>query len=242
MDVPAPSETYHWSECADCLMDLGERYALELEPDGRGFCAPELRIVLPGVFPVSQALRDSVRAPGSAQESAARRAHLSDTTGSRGRTVFEQYLEGLPDEPGLHCLILLQAGAVSLGIFDEGQALATKTLKRYVVRGKGRAQPAYLDSKGKSRYGSRLRLQNARLLFEETNEKLSEYWDEFGEPELIFANAPKRLWPDLFRAKVEPPFGPEHSIVRVPWDLPIPTTDTLVRTYKRLSYGRVEYP
>ena len=33
-----------------------------------------------------------------------------------------------------------------------------KVFKRYVVRGRGRAQPTHLKSKGKSRYGSRLRL------------------------------------------------------------------------------------
>jgi len=72
------------------------------------------------------------------------------------------------------------------------------------------------------------------------NAKLAAYWQEFGEPDLIFVSAPQRLWSDQWRAKPAPPFGPEHAFSRVPWDLPVPTTDTLLRTYTRLCYGRVE--
>ncbi|MFT4538031.1 MAG: hypothetical protein ACI841_004835 [Planctomycetota bacterium] len=151
-----------------------------------------------------------------------------------------RYLRDLPVEPGLHCLILMQAGAASLGMFEGGDSLATKTLKRYVVRGNGRAQPAFLATRGKSRYGSRLRLQNARLLLDEINEKLGSYWEEFGTPEIVFAAAPVRLWPELFRASVPAPFTQDDPIVRVPLDLPVPTTDVMLRTYKSMCYGRIE--
>lgn len=234
MDGRAAHETFHWSECEQRLTELARGRQFLLEPEGRYFEADDERIWPPLVFPIPGVLQDAARGADTAMEAAARRkagAACAD---------LESYLAQLPAQPGLQCLILMQAGATSIGMFDAGEVLATKTLKRYVVRGKGRAQPAYLSTKGKSRYGSRLRLQNARLLLEETNAKLRAYWDEYGTPECIFAAAPARLWPDLFRCPIAPPFAPEHPILRVPLDVPVPTTDVMLRTYKSLCYGRVE--
>lgn len=226
-------ESFHWSECGERLGGLIALGALRLEPGGEFFEGEGLRVVPPLVFPWRRPKDVPTPYGGSAAESAARRA------GKGACEVLTQYLAELPAEPGLHCLILLQAGAASLGMFEGGEAVATKTLKRYVVRGKGKAQPGYLAAKGKSRYGSRLRLQNARLLTEEVNAKLREYWREHGAPEQIFVGAPVRLWPDLWRAKELPPFSAEEPVVRVPRDLPVPTTDVLLRTYKSLCFGRI---
>ncbi|MFT7678452.1 MAG: hypothetical protein ACI8QC_002445 [Planctomycetota bacterium] len=236
MDPQPQPESFHWSECAERLRALLAEGSLSLEADGEFFEGPGLRVVPPLVYPWRKPAAGARPYGGSAAESAARRA------GAGSADAFAQYLAGLPVEPGLHCLILLQAGAASLGMFEGGEALTTKTLKRYVVRGKGKAQPGYLAAKGKSRYGSRLRLQNARLLVDEVNAKLHEYWDEFGTPEQIFVNAPKRLWPDLWRGKEHPPFDQDAATVRVPLDLPVPTTDVLLRTYKSLCYGRILRP
>jgi hypothetical protein len=151
-----------------------------------------------------------------------------------------EYVDKLPLEPGLQAVIVLQAGASSMGMFDGGSVLRTKTIKRYVVRGKGRAQPTHLNSKGKSRYGSRLRLQNAKAILEETNAKLQDWWEEFGTPDEIFYNAPVRLWADLLRSKPGPPFeAKDQDLVRIPRDLPIPTTEVMLRAYRSVCYGRV---
>ena len=225
-------ETFHWSETIERCQDLGAKHDFVLDARGRTFEAPGLRISPPLVFPIRHPKTASGGSEETAADFAARRSNSTVT--------LEHYLATLPPEPGPHAVILMQAGAASLGYFIGGEAVATKSIKRYVVRGKGRAQPAYLKSKGKSRYGSRLRLQNARLLIEEINEKLTDYWTEFGEPELLFVGAPVRLWPDLFRGKTQPPFEQSAPIVRVPLDLPVPTTDVLLRTYKSLCYGRVE--
>lgn len=141
-------------------------------------------------------------------------------------------------EPGLQVVVCLQAGATSLGLFEAGAVVRTKTIKRYVVRGKGRAQPTHLNTKGKSRYGSRLRLQNAKAILEETSEKLRDWWEEYGEPEVVFYNAPVRLWADLMRAQPAVPFE-EIPLVKIPLDLPKPTTDVLLRAYRSLCYGQI---
>ncbi len=223
--------SFHWSECAERCRALAAGRELVVDARERSFEAPGLKITPPLVFPIRSPASDAPAAETTA-EFAARRSSSAIT--------LERYLATLPPEPGPHAVILMQAGAASLGYFIGGKAVATKSMKRYVVRGKGRAQPAYLKSKGKSRYGSRLRLQNARQLVEEINEKLHEFWTEFGEPEQLFVGAPVRLWPDLFRGKTQPPFAQSDPILRIPLDLPVPTTNVLLRAYKSLCYGKIE--
>jgi hypothetical protein len=58
--------------------------------------------------------------------------------------------------------------------------------------------------------------------------------------ELVFHGAPVRLWPELFQAKPPPPFDRDGPLVRIPLDLPRPTTEVLLRAYKSLSHGRIE--
>jgi len=233
-------ETYHWSARTERLTKLAAEYDLQLEPKGRFFEAPGLRVHVPLVLPLPASAGEGERRP-STQEVAAQKAERSRRATSGPSAAVARYLADSPATPGRQCLILMQAGAVALGYFAADEVLATKTLKRYVVRGKGRAQPTYLAAKGKSRYGSRLRLQNARLLFEETNEKLGEYWAEFGPAEQLFVAAPTRLWPELFLAKTAPPFPRDTPTVRIPLDLDVPHTDLLLRTHKALSYGRIEW-
>lgn len=196
----------------ECASVLGELDPeLAYEPKGRCFESNALRIHPPLVLPVAEDCSSLVR-----------------------------YLQARPDAPGLHVVVLMQAGAVSLGLFEAGEAVETKSFRRYVVRGSGRSQPKHLDSKGKSRYGSRLRLQNARRLLEETNERLLEWHTEFGPADEVYYNGSNRIWADLFTVKPLPPFAKDYTPIRIPLDLPRPTTDVLLRAYKALSYGRIE--
>ena len=241
MDPRSREETFHWSECEERLSELADDHELELEPEGRFFSTPGLRVTPPLVFPIPVEMTEAARPPESAQEAAERIARRDLQAGGDSPTSMRAYLRALPPEPGLQVVILMQAGAAALGVFEGGETLATKTLKRYVVRGKGRAQPTHLATKGKSRYGSRLRLMNAQRLIVEINEKLTEFWEDYGEPEQTFVNAPKSLWPELFRAKVQPPFGPDHAIVRVPLDLPVPKTEVLMKAYRFLGRGGIQW-
>jgi hypothetical protein len=237
MDSNLTVETFHWSECTTVLGALANSKDFQLEPGGRFFEAHDVRVVPPLVFPLPAM---ALTTDDSVQASARRKAAIENAAKPAPSSDLYGYLESLPHEPATQCVILLQAGIASLGMFQGGDPMATRTLKRYVVRGKGRAQPAFLATKGKSRYGSRLRLQNARLLVDETNEKLCEYWDEYGAAEQIYVGASKRLFPDLFRGKERPPFEPDVAYIRIPLDLPKPTTSIMLRAYKSLCYGRVE--
>ncbi len=203
--------TYPWQDCATALAPWRGDASCELEAKGRFFLAEEKRIWPPWVFPIPRDCRS-----------------------------VADYLDTLPTRPGRQLLVLMQAGAVALGLFEGGEQVATKCFRRYVVRGKGRAQPTHLRAKGKSRYGSRLRLQNALRLFEETVEKLREWEQDHGPAATVFYNAPVRLWSSFLANRPAPPFEKGDSLVRVPLDLSRPSADLLGRTYRWMCYGRIE--
>lgn len=144
-----------------------------------------------------------------------------------------------PIEPGPQLVVLMQAGAIAMGWFELGESVRTKSDKKYVVRGKGKAQPTHLSTKGKSRYGSRLRLQNARALLDETDARIRDWQESHGPPEHVFYSCPVRLWADFLKLQSEPPIDGDAAI-RIPYDLAVPTTDVLLRCYKKMSYGRIE--
>jgi len=208
--MAAGHETFHWSE-AKAFLERHRDDGLVPATDGRSFENEHLRLAPPLVFPIPA-----------------------------GCSGIDDYLDTLPAQPGRHTLVLMQAGAVSLGLFERGEEVATKSFRRYVVRGRGRSQSTHLAVKGKSRYGSRLRLQNARRLVEETNEKLQEWEASHGPSHHVFHSAPVRLWPTLFEAHTPPPFEADGPLVRIPLDLPRPTSALVRRTYKALCYGRLE--
>lgn len=209
------TRTFHWSDARREIGALVETVRLELEPKGRWFQAADepdsLRLHPPLVFPL---------APSCPSVAA--------------------YLAGLGEAPGRQLVVLMQAGAVSLGWFDGGEEVQTKSFKRYVVRGSGHAQQTHLSSKGKSRYGSRLRLRNAQRLLEDTNERLAAWWSQFGAAEQLFVNTPSRLWASLFEVTPAPPFERAFPTIRIPRDLPKPSQDVLRRAYRSLCYGRIE--
>lgn len=160
--------------------------------------------------------------------------------------------EALPDEHtirdrvdedlGRYALLLLQAGAMAVALFDGDELLDHKAQKRYVVRGKGKAQPTYLERRGKSRLGSRIRLKNAQRLLEQVNERLAAWWDEDEPPQRLFVSCPVRLFSDLCQADPPTPVqADDPRRIRIPLDVHVPTHAELMRVHRSLSRGRLWY-
>lgn len=144
------------------------------------------------------------------------------------------------DAPGRQIVLLVQAGATAIGVWQDDDLLAHKVITKYVVRGRGRAQPTHLKTKGKSRAGSRLRLRNAQVQLVETNEKLCAYFAEHGAPRLVHYSVPVRIWPQLFRVDPEPPFGQRDVLLRrIPVHVHAPRFEELLRVRGRLARGRI---
>lgn len=154
-----------------------------------------------------------------------------------GGASARDFLDLLEAGPRRQLLILIQAGASALGYWLGSELLAHKAIKKYVVRGQGKAQPAHLKTKGKSRYGSRLRLRNATAQFVQTNEKLREWVDEYGPADDVFISCPKRSWPVLFESTPPPPFSREEAL-RIPIDVRVPDFRELRNVHRKMSRGR----
>ncbi len=153
------------------------------------------------------------------------------------------YAARVPSRIGRHCVLLLQAGAMALGYWDEDDLVRHKAQKRYVVRGNGKAQPLHRARKGKSRYGSRLRLQNWQRLLRDVNERLVDWWEELGEPEQTFASVPVRSWSPLYAIDPPPPFRRDDRRLRhVPRHVHVPDHGELLAVQRWLGHGRLELP
>lgn len=153
------------------------------------------------------------------------------------------YSARLPGSVERSVLLLLRAGAMAVGYWDGDELLHHKAVRRYVVRGHGKAQSLHAKTKGRSRYGARLRLQNWRRLLGETNERLRDYWHDYGAPERVFVAAPVRVLADLAAAEPLPPWGDDGGFVqRVPMHVHRPDHEELLRVRRWLGLGRLELP
>ncbi len=150
-----------------------------------------------------------------------------------------ELIERATEGPGRYAVLLMQAGAAALGLFQDGEMLDHKAMKRYVVRGKGRAQPTHLKTRGKSRFGSRLRLKNAERLLVDISERLGAWWADEPEPTRLFVSCPVRLFADLCRADPPPPVtADDPRRVRIPIDVHVPNHKELLRVHRSITRGR----
>lgn len=157
------------------------------------------------------------------------------------------YCERLPDDGGVtaevQLVLLIQAGAMAFGCWLGDELVQHKAVRKYVVRGNGKAQGTHLKTRGKSRYGSRLRLQNWRSLLRETNERVASCQEQFGTFDRIFHAAPVRVFSELFEADPGPPFSRNaNELQKVPIHVHRPDHEELLRVRAWLERGSVELP
>ena len=110
------------------------------------------------------------------------------------RQPLWQYLEqnSFDIYPERWNLLLMEAGRAAIGSVKEEKLVVHKNIRKYMVRKKqGKAQLTHLKSKGKSRYGSRLRLQETIEYFDEILEKLES--EPYSQSPYIFYHCPVRL-------------------------------------------------
>ena len=208
--------TYPWTETRPLLAALDERWSLVAHEKGGSFASPvDPRVTF--TPPLLQALRP-------------------------GFTTPTAYLAALPPAPGRVLLVLLQAGAAALGLWDGDELLAHKAIKKYVVRGHGRAQPLHLSTRGKSRYGSRLRLRNAQRLLDELVAKAIAWQGEFGPFDAVLHSASPRAWGELLRQRPAPPFPTGPDCRRIPLDVHVPCFEELRRVRRHVARGSYTMP
>ena len=150
------------------------------------------------------------------------------------------YLVRVPEEPPSYVIVLIQLGAAALGYFEEGEVVFHKAIKKYMKRQKrGKAQISYLNTRGKSKAGSRIRLANTVRFFEEINERLTE-WEEDLEPQRIIYSCTPQLWGLMFGSQVPPPFEKKDPrLIKVPTNVHLPDHEELMRINEFALQGRL---
>ncbi len=101
-------------------------------------------------------------------------------------------LEDAIDDPGLYGIVLMQAGRASVAIAQADSIVRSKQIQKYMVRkSQGKAQLTYLQEKGKSRLGSRIRLRQSEEFFQEINQRMSAWDQEFDLKQVFLSCTPK---------------------------------------------------
>lgn len=129
--------------------------------------------------------------------------------------------QGLIENPDSHfSLVLIRAGQAATGYFHEGKLFDHKVFRAYMVRQKqGKSQIKHLKTKGKSRAGSRIRLEETTRFFEEINERLINYSDQF-PIDLWGISCAKTMWPFYFSSDIAPPFSSKsENLIELPFHI-----------------------
>ncbi len=160
-----------------------------------------------------------------------------------------QYLGSLPCREGeLHTggqvFLLLQAGAVALGVWKNGGLLKHKVIKKYVIRaGQGRAQSAQGRRRPARSAGARLRSRNERSLLAEMGDCLLGWSEEVRTSERIFYSAPVRLWGEVLREVPGLGFsGDDPRLQKIALDLRRPGMAELRHVIYEMTHGRIVEP
>lgn len=214
------TETFGWQDCSWRLEQVLSQYTMIASSSGKYFVSteevsgnPAVEFIVPPCFPMTDETQDP-----------------------------DAYLGDLDEDLGEHLVVLIQAGAAALGWWSDEENIYHKVLKTYAVRGRGRSQTLYAKTKGKSRYGSRLRLRNAQQHLVDINEKIHEWWDEVGPADRIFFSCPQRSWPELFSARPAPPFEQrDERLAKIPMHVHVPNFEELERVRRTLLRGRIIY-
>ena len=133
-------------------------------------------------------------------------------------------------------MVMIRAGIANTGYFHNGEMIDHKVFRAYMVRQKqGKSQIKYLKTKGKSRAGSRVRLGESELFFEEINERLNQYAanypiDHWG------ISCSKTLWPFFFGASTPPPFDKkQENLMSIPFHVQHPDFETLQEIHRKVN-------
>ena len=117
-----------------------------------------------------------------------------------------------------YCITLVRAGQAAVGYFHQGTLLDHKVFRAYLVRQKqGMSQFKYLKTKGKSRAGSRIRLEETELFFKDINQRLELYTKQYP---LNFwgLGCAKTMWPLLVDGEAKPPFTSKSpQLIELPY-------------------------
>ncbi|MFD2036144.1 hypothetical protein ACFSKL_15180 [Belliella marina] len=139
-----------------------------------------------------------------------------------------------------YVLVMIRSGIASVGIFENFECHQHKVFRAYMTRKKqGKSQIKHLKTKGKSRAGSRVRLQETLEFFEEINQRLQEHFEEF-RIDKIGISCSDTLIPYFYGGKIKTPFDKQDPrIFKIPKHIQNPTFEELTATNKFLLQSEI---
>jgi hypothetical protein len=134
-----------------------------------------------------------------------------------------------------HIVLIIKSGIASIAFFENRQLIDHKVFRAYMVRKQqGKSQIKYLKTKGKSRAGSRVRLQETIDFFENINQRLLEYFNEYRIDTIAFSCS-QTLIPYFFQSKTLTPFDKKDDrIYKIPKHIDSGTHENLIEVNKHL--------
>jgi hypothetical protein len=137
-------------------------------------------------------------------------------------------------------IVSIKSGMAVTALYENGQLADHKVFRAYMVRKKqGKSQIKHLKTKGKSRAGSRVRLQETLEFFENINERLQSYFAE-KRIDLIAFSCSSTLLPYFFNSKKATPFDKSDvRIFKIPVHVPSATFENMEKTYRSISQTKI---
>lgn len=138
--------------------------------------------------------------------------------------------------------ISIESGNGAICLMDGKVNTYHTTFSAYMTRKKqGVSQIKYLNKKGKSRAGSRVRLAKTLEFFEDINTNLSKVLNQ-NEVDRIALNCSKTLIPYLYQSKVECPFEKKDTrLYKIPLHIAQSNFTHLDKTIKKLMAPMLFY-
>ena len=131
--------------------------------------------------------------------------------------------------------ISIESGNASLAMNSGKKTIQHSSISSYMSRKKqGFSQIKYLNKKGKSRAGSRVRLAKTLEFFEKINEKSTAYIEQTN-PDRIAISCTASLIPYLYQSKVKCPFQKDDPrLYKIPLHIPQSNYTNLQSAIKKL--------
>lgn len=146
------------------------------------------------------------------------------------------------DEEKLILYLSIESGNAAICVMDGKENVYHTTFSAYMTRKKqGFSQIKYLNKKGKSRAGSRIRLASTIDFFENINTSLLSIFEEF-DVARIALDCSASLIPYLHQSKVACPFDKRDSrLYKIPLHIPQSNFTNLDTTIKKLMAPTLFY-
>ncbi len=123
--------------------------------------------------------------------------------------AVENYLERLPPLPYSYLILLIQADAAAYAFCETGEIIEHKARRAYTIRkSRGKSQQKHLRQKGKSRMGSRIRLQQTKKFYVNINNDLQKWEYEIATAKSVFYSADVRTFNAFFEEN-------ENSVINI---------------------------